>query len=137
MIRTLITILCAVHQEYEKDMSLGPPETRSTEQPGGVCGGEGDHGQAEGLEPRAGNTMDKAVEPGMPGLDKLRKKKIQWPSTRLKIKIVSEAGDRAGLSAGSWGVFAMMDLCWQQHFPVHIKDDLAPARAHCSCICVL
>lgn len=83
-------------------MSLGPPETRSTEQPGGVCGGEGAHGQAEGLEPRAGNTMDKAVEPGMPGLDKLRKK-IQWPSTRLKIKIVSAAGDRAGLSAAPGG----------------------------------
>lgn len=38
MIRTLTTILCPVHQKYEKDMSLGPPETGSTEHPGVVCG---------------------------------------------------------------------------------------------------
>lgn len=50
MIRTLITILCPVHQEHEKDMSLGPPETGSTAQPGGVCGGKAEHGQAEGSE---------------------------------------------------------------------------------------
>lgn len=33
-------------------MSLGPPEIGSTEQPGGVCGGKAEHGQAEGSEPQ-------------------------------------------------------------------------------------
>lgn len=99
MIRTLKTICCPVHQEYEKDMSLGPPETGSTEQPGEVHGDKAEHGQAEGSELSAGNTRDKAVEPGMPGLDKLSKKKTQQSRAWLKIKTVSAAGDRAGLPA--------------------------------------
>lgn len=102
MSRTLITVHCPVQQEYEKDMSLGPPETGSTEQPGGVCGDKAEHGQAGGSEPSAGNSRDKAVEPGTAGLDKLRKKKTQWSRARLKMKTVSAAGDRAGLCS-SWG----------------------------------
>lgn len=94
MIRTLTTIICPVHQEYEKDMSLEPPETGSTEQPGGLYGDKAEHGQAEGSEPCAGNTRGKAVEPGIPDLDKLRK--MQQSSARFKIKPVSASGTELG-----------------------------------------
>ena len=121
MIRTLITILCPLPQEHEQDIGLGPFETGSTEQAGGVCGGKGEHGQAEGLEPCAGSAMDEAVELGMPG-DKMRKEETQCSSTRLRIRTVSAVGSRGGLFAGSWGVFATTDLCWQQSpFPVHTQ----------------
>lgn len=122
MIWALITIICPVHQEYEKDVSFGLPETASTEELGGFCGDKAEHGWGEDLEPRAGNTRDKAMEPGMAGLDKLRKKEMQWSSTWLKIKPFSAAGDRAGLSGGSWGVFAVIDLA--------AALSCAPARAH-------
>lgn len=60
MIRTLISILCPLPQEEEQDGGLGPSETGSTRRAGGVRGGPGERGQAEGLEPCAGSTVGEA-----------------------------------------------------------------------------
>lgn len=77
------------------------------------------------------------MEPGSPGLDKLRKRKMQWSSAWLKIKAVSAAGDRAGLSAHSRRVFERWIRAGSSPLLCSDKDDLTPARDHCSCICVL
>lgn len=60
----------------------------------------------------AGSTMDEATEPGTSGGHKVGKEEMQCSSTWLRIRTVSAAENRAGLFAGSWGVFATTDLCW-------------------------